>query len=132
MARYQHTDDTHNSGVVWGRVSRVHPALLQHMEVTVSVAMEWNSSQLPIPTTRKSAGRSPRIASGHGARRLAGTGTLKVRALRVCVCVCVVSFSVNRTVRSLMGEVFQLLGLAPSTCERYVLKLCDSEEHLQK
>lgn len=58
MSRYEHTDDVHNSGVVWGRLSQVHPALLQHMEVTVSLATEWNNNQLPIPTTRKLIGRS--------------------------------------------------------------------------
>lgn len=31
-----------------------------------------------------------------------------------------------------MGEVFQLLELAPDTHQRYVLKLCDSEEYLQR
>lgn len=48
------------------------------------------------------------------------------------VCVDSFFFSVNRTVKSLIGEVFQLLELTPSTCERYVLKLCDSEEYLQR
>lgn len=41
-------------------------------------------------------------------------------------------FSVSTTVKSLIAEVFQLLELAPGTCERYVLKLCDSEEYLQQ
>lgn len=53
LSRYPHTDHVHNSGVVWGRVSRVHPALLQQVEVTVSVAMEWNNNQLPLTTARK-------------------------------------------------------------------------------
>lgn len=53
LSRYPHTDCVHNSGVVWGRVSRVHPALLQQVEVTVSVATEWNNNQLPLATARK-------------------------------------------------------------------------------
>lgn len=53
LSRYEHTDEVHNSGVVWGRVSQVHAALLQQVEVTVSVATEWNQSQLPLATTRK-------------------------------------------------------------------------------
>lgn len=53
LSRYEHTDEVHNSGVVWGRVSQVHAALLQQVEVAVSVATEWNHSQLPLATTRK-------------------------------------------------------------------------------
>lgn len=53
LSRYEHTDEVHNSGVVWGRVSQVHAALLQQVEVTVSVATEWNHSQLPLATTRE-------------------------------------------------------------------------------
>eukprot|EP00066_Takifugu_rubripes_P004383 XP_003967717.2 PREDICTED: phosphatidylinositol 4-phosphate 3-kinase C2 domain-containing subunit gamma [Takifugu rubripes] len=89
LSRHEHTDEVHNSGVVWGRVSQVHAALLQQVEVTVSVATEWNQSQLPLATT------------------------------------------LNRTVKSLIGELLQLLQPAPGTCQGYVLKLCDSEEYLQ-
>lgn len=49
-------------------------------------------------------------------------------SLRVFWCVS----SVNRTVKSLIGELLQLLQPAPATCQRYVLKLCDAEEYLQK
>lgn len=42
------------------------------------------------------------------------------------------SLSVKRTVQSLVDDVFQLLELTPSPGERYLLKLCDSEELLRK
>ncbi|XP_019933710.2 phosphatidylinositol 3-kinase C2 domain-containing subunit gamma isoform X1 [Paralichthys olivaceus] len=89
MSRHKHTDNVHNSGVLWGRVLQVHPALLQQVEVTVSLATEWGNNQIPFPTT------------------------------------------VNRTVKSLIHEIFQLLELDPATSGHYVLKLCDSEEYLQ-
>lgn len=94
------------------------------MEVTVSVATEWNNNQLPIPTTRKIGHRA---ASRQDRVRDTFRDGEPERAF-----MCVDSFSVNRTVKSLIGEVFQLLELAPSACERYVLKLCDSEEYLQR
>lgn len=53
VSRYKHTDDVHNSGVVWGRLFHVHPALLQQVEVTVSVATNWDTQQLPFPITGK-------------------------------------------------------------------------------
>uniref|UniRef100_A0A3Q1EU31 Phosphatidylinositol-4-phosphate 3-kinase catalytic subunit type 2 gamma n=1 Tax=Acanthochromis polyacanthus TaxID=80966 RepID=A0A3Q1EU31_9TELE len=89
MSRHKHTESAHNSDVVWGRVSHIHPALLQQVEVTVSVATEWDNNQIPFPTT------------------------------------------VNRTVKSLIDEIFQLLDLTPITPGYYVLKLCDSEEYLR-
>lgn len=87
MSRFKHTDES-NTGIVWARLSHVHPALLQQAEVTVSVATNWDSYQLPIPTP------------------------------------------VNRTVNSLIDQVFVLLDLTRRTSGHYVLKLCDSEEYL--
>ncbi|XP_073328066.1 phosphatidylinositol 3-kinase C2 domain-containing subunit gamma [Pagrus major] len=89
MSHYKHADSVHNSGVVWGRMLHIHPALLQQVEVTVSVATEWDDNQVPLPTT------------------------------------------VNRTVKSLIDEVFQLLDLPRSTDGHYVLKLCNSDEYLR-
>ncbi|KAF3855011.1 hypothetical protein F7725_023066 [Dissostichus mawsoni] len=88
MSRYRHTDSVHNSGLVWSRVLLIHPALLQQVEVTVSVATDWGTHQLPVPT------------------------------------------KVNRTVKSLIDEIFQLLDLTPSTNGQHYLKLCDSDEYL--
>lgn len=87
MSRYKHTDEC-NTGIVWAHLSHIHPALLQQVEVTVSVATDWDSYQLPFPTP------------------------------------------VNRTVNSVIDEVFILLDLTRQTNGRYVLKLCDSEEYL--
>ncbi|CAJ1056399.1 LOW QUALITY PROTEIN: phosphatidylinositol 4-phosphate 3-kinase C2 domain-containing subunit gamma [Xyrichtys novacula] len=89
LSRYKHTDRVHNPGVVWARVLHIHPALLQEVEVNISVARDWDNHQLPFPIT------------------------------------------VNRTVKSLIDEVFLLLDITPSTSEDYVLKLCDSDEFLQ-
>ena len=50
MSRYRHTDSVHNSGLVWSRVLQIHPALLQQVEVTVNVATDWGTHQLPVPT----------------------------------------------------------------------------------
>ncbi|KAG7231120.1 hypothetical protein INR49_027160 [Caranx melampygus] len=89
VSQYRHTDSVHNSGVVWGRLFQVHPALLQQVEVTVSVATDWDTQQLPFPIT------------------------------------------VNRTVKSLIDKIFQLLDLTPRTSGYYLLKLCDSDEYLR-
>lgn len=88
-SRYKYTDSVHNPGVVWARVLHIHPALLQQVEVNVSVARDWDHHQLPFPTP------------------------------------------VDRTVRSLIDEVFQLLDITPNTSGNYVLKLCDSDQYLQ-
>ncbi|XP_072291051.1 phosphatidylinositol 3-kinase C2 domain-containing subunit gamma [Eucyclogobius newberryi] len=87
MSRHKHTH-AHNSGIVWARLSHIHPALLQQVEVTLSVATDWDANQLPLPTP------------------------------------------VNRTVNSVIDQVFHLLDLTRNTNGSYVLKLCDSEEYL--
>ncbi|CAL1594964.1 unnamed protein product [Knipowitschia caucasica] len=48
MSCYKHTEE-HNTGRVWARLSYIHPALLQQVEVTVSVATDWGHHQLPFP-----------------------------------------------------------------------------------
>eukprot|EP00063_Salmo_salar_P006606 XP_013981441.1 PREDICTED: phosphatidylinositol 4-phosphate 3-kinase C2 domain-containing subunit gamma-like [Salmo salar] len=50
LSTYPHTDQVSNSGVVWGRVSPIHPTLLQEAEITVNVSTPWVLHQLPIPT----------------------------------------------------------------------------------
>ncbi|XP_035521739.1 phosphatidylinositol 4-phosphate 3-kinase C2 domain-containing subunit gamma [Morone saxatilis] len=89
MSRYKHTDSVHNSGMVCGRLLHIHPALLQQVEVNITVATDWDDHQIPFPTT------------------------------------------VNKTVKSLIDELFHLLEVTPRTSGQYVLKLCDSEEYLQ-
>ncbi|XP_029952921.1 phosphatidylinositol 4-phosphate 3-kinase C2 domain-containing subunit gamma [Salarias fasciatus] len=49
-SRYKHTDSAHNSGMVRCRLLHVHPALMQDVEVTVSVATDWHPDPLPFPT----------------------------------------------------------------------------------
>ncbi|KAM8891306.1 phosphatidylinositol 3-kinase C2 domain-containing subunit gamma [Spinachia spinachia] len=88
VSRHRHADALHSSGLVWSRLLRVHPALLQQVEVNVSVATEWGLQQLLFPT------------------------------------------AVNRTVKSLMEEIFQLLDLPPGPGRRHYLKLCNSDEYL--
>nr|XP_040019547.1 phosphatidylinositol 4-phosphate 3-kinase C2 domain-containing subunit gamma isoform X2 [Gasterosteus aculeatus aculeatus] len=89
MSRHRHTDILHNSGLVWSRLLRINPALLQQVEVNVSVATEWDNHQLPFRT------------------------------------------AVNRTVKSLIDEIFQLLDLPPSPSGCHYLKLCNSDEYLE-
>lgn len=57
-SQYEHTHGIHNSGVVWGRVLDVHAALLQEVEVDLSVVTEWNSNQLGFTTAGKISQRS--------------------------------------------------------------------------
>ncbi|CAG08722.1 unnamed protein product [Tetraodon nigroviridis] len=52
MSRHEHADAVHNSGVVWGRVSQVHPALLQHMEETLGAhdtVRRYHKYELAVP-----------------------------------------------------------------------------------
>ncbi|XP_077424298.1 phosphatidylinositol 3-kinase C2 domain-containing subunit gamma isoform X2 [Vanacampus margaritifer] len=51
LSRYKHTQVADNLDVVCARVSRIHPALLQQVKLTVTVTTENKSQQLPIPTT---------------------------------------------------------------------------------
>lgn len=65
MSRFPHTDGVYNSGIVWGRLSHVHPVLLQEEEVTVSVATDWDTHQIPFPTKGNTLG-PPQQEGKHG------------------------------------------------------------------
>lgn len=49
MSKYKHTDSLYNSGLVCGRLLDINRALLQQVEVTISVV--WDQNQIPIPTS---------------------------------------------------------------------------------
>lgn len=49
MSKYKHTDSLYNSGLVCGRLLDINCALLQQVEVTISVV--WDQNQIPIPTS---------------------------------------------------------------------------------
>lgn len=49
MSKYKHTESLYNSGLVCGRLLDINRALLQQVEVTISVV--WDQNQIPIPTT---------------------------------------------------------------------------------
>ncbi|KAK5611709.1 hypothetical protein CRENBAI_011814 [Crenichthys baileyi] len=50
MSLYKHIDRVHNSGVVWCRLLNIHPALLQQLEIDVTVSTEEDNLLFPIPT----------------------------------------------------------------------------------
>ncbi|KAG7455961.1 hypothetical protein MATL_G00246640 [Megalops atlanticus] len=50
LSKYPHTDSASNTGVVWGRVSPVHPTLSQDAKVTLAVSTPWLPHPLPFPT----------------------------------------------------------------------------------
>lgn len=53
MSGNKHTEGVQNVGVVWGRTKQIHSALLQQVEVNVSVASQWDHNQIQILTTGK-------------------------------------------------------------------------------
>ncbi|XP_057693304.1 phosphatidylinositol 3-kinase C2 domain-containing subunit gamma isoform X2 [Corythoichthys intestinalis] len=51
ISRHKASQSADNCSVVQARMSHIHPALLQQVELTVTVATEYQSHQLPIPTS---------------------------------------------------------------------------------
>ncbi|KAI1888408.1 hypothetical protein AGOR_G00184840 [Albula goreensis] len=50
-SKYPHTDITSNTGLVWGRVSPMHPSLSKDAQITLLVQTSWLPHQVPFPTT---------------------------------------------------------------------------------
>ncbi|XP_077452589.1 phosphatidylinositol 3-kinase C2 domain-containing subunit gamma isoform X1 [Stigmatopora argus] len=51
ILRHKAAQSAHDCGVTRARMSRIHPALLQQVELTITVATEYQSHPLSIPTT---------------------------------------------------------------------------------
>ncbi|KAJ8391104.1 hypothetical protein AAFF_G00097250 [Aldrovandia affinis] len=50
-SKYPHTNKMSNTGVVWGRVSPLHPSLSQNAQLTVIVSTPWLPHPIPFPAT---------------------------------------------------------------------------------